>query len=88
MPTFLELDFAAGVLYFADSGSDCIRKIRLRDGEVTTVAGTGYAGFAEDGTVTVDAALNNPAGLAVTSQGLCFVDAAIAGFGCSVTMER
>jgi hypothetical protein len=60
-------------LFFSDQGNHCIRKIRLEDGEITTIVGTGEAGFSEDGTNGADAAIDTPWGLAVT-EGLCFAE--------------
>ena len=80
-PTFIGLD-ADGLrnlwpsyLFFSDTGNHCIRKIRLHDGEITTVVGTGQASFSEDGTAGVNAAIHTPMGLAMTPQGLCFAEA-------------
>lgn len=38
-----------GVLYIADSWNHCIRKIDTKTGTITTIAGTGEAGFSGDG---------------------------------------
>jgi sugar lactone lactonase YvrE len=59
-------------LYIADQGNQRIRRIGA-DGIITTVAGTGEAGFsAEDGKPD-QAKLNNPAGLAIDTAGNLYV---------------
>lgn len=63
-----------GVIYVADSNNDRIREIR--DGIITTVAGTGQTGFSGDGGPATSARLNFPTGLSVDSAGnLYFADA-------------
>lgn len=76
-PSFLELDpdVTGGSLFFSDGGNHCIRRLRLRDGEITTVVGTGKGGFSKDGTLASECMIDSPAGLAITSSGLCFADA-------------
>ncbi len=63
------LGIAAGVLYLADSGNDRIRAIRLDDGTIETVAGTGLRGFGGDGGPALEAALNFPQDVAATPDG-------------------
>ncbi len=60
--------------FFSDKGNHCIRKIGLQDGKITTVVGTGQAGFSKDGATGVSAAIDTPAGLALTRQGLHFAE--------------
>jgi len=62
---------ASGVVYVADSGNHRIRKISA-DGEVTTLAGSGSPGFANDTTGTL-ASFNNPSGIAVDASGVVYV---------------
>ncbi|MFD5268983.1 RICIN domain-containing protein [Streptomyces sp. NPDC058335] len=54
----------AGGLYIADGGNHRVRKVAA-DGKITTVAGTGAAGFGGDGGPAASAQLYNPFGLAV-----------------------
>ncbi|MDB5187287.1 MAG: hypothetical protein JWM07_759 [Candidatus Saccharibacteria bacterium] len=68
-PTYITID-ASGVLYVSDKGNHKIRKITPA-GVVTTLAGSGVAGFA-DGTGAA-AQFNNPAGIAVDSSGNVYV---------------
>jgi hypothetical protein len=61
-PTALAVD-SAGVLYVADTGNHRVRKIA--NGVITTVSGTGVAGFSCDNCLASSAQLNTPTGLAV-----------------------
>jgi uncharacterized repeat protein (TIGR01451 family) len=61
-----------GNLYIDEIGNNCIRKV-APNGIITTVAGTGTAGFSGDGGLAIDAMLNAPAGVAVDSQGNIFI---------------
>ncbi len=58
--------------YVADRGGNTIRKIWMENGTVTTLAGTGEAGFA-DGT-SGTAKFNNPMGLALNGTTLFVAD--------------
>ncbi|HLK62175.1 MAG TPA: IPT/TIG domain-containing protein [Bryobacteraceae bacterium] len=62
----------AGNLYIADTGNHKIRRIDTR-GIITTVAGTGTAGFSGDGGTATSAQLNNPTGVAVDSSGNLYI---------------
>lgn len=59
-------------LYIADTFNHRVRKM-APDGTITTVAGTGTAGFAGDGGAATAAPLNHPLGLAVDSHGSLFI---------------
>jgi len=48
----------AGDLYIADSWNHCVRKIDGKTGTITTIAGTGKAGFAGDGGPATKAQFN------------------------------
>jgi sugar lactone lactonase YvrE len=63
---------AAGDLFIADSGNNRIRKVTPA-GIVTTVVGTGTAGFTGDGGPATAAELNGPVGLAFDAVGDLFI---------------
>jgi uncharacterized protein (TIGR03437 family) len=67
-PATLTLD-AAGDLYFADRNNHRIRKITLNTSIITTVAGTGIAGFNGDGTAPTGVNLNLPTSVAFDAAG-------------------
>jgi sugar lactone lactonase YvrE len=48
----------AGDIYIADSWNHCVRKIEKASGTITTIAGTGQAGFAGDGGLATAAMFN------------------------------
>jgi len=56
-------------IYIADSGNNVIRKIDSITGIVTTVAGTGVAGYSGDGGNALQATLNTPYGMASNGSG-------------------
>jgi DNA-binding CsgD family transcriptional regulator/sugar lactone lactonase YvrE len=63
MPQGLAVD-SAGNVYIADTLNHRVRRVSA-DGTITTVAGTGEAGYAGDGKPGRDAKLNLPTGLAI-----------------------
>lgn len=72
-PIDLVID-SKGDILFSDSGNNRIRKISTT-GIITTIAGTGAAGFGGDGGVATSAKLNRPYGLNLDSSGdLYFAD--------------
>ncbi|MET9953861.1 RICIN domain-containing protein [Streptomyces sp. NPDC006339] len=62
----------AGALYIADASNHRVRKISA-DGIISTVAGTGAAGFGGDGGQATSARLNRPQGLALDSTGALYI---------------
>jgi trimeric autotransporter adhesin len=58
----------SGNLYIADHNHHRIRKIDA-DGNISTIAGTGQAGFSGDGGAATKAQVNDPAGVAVDALG-------------------
>ncbi|MCX5806839.1 MAG: SMP-30/gluconolactonase/LRE family protein [Proteobacteria bacterium] len=60
---------SANNIYIADTGNHCIRKVSAETGTITTVAGTGWAGYYGDGLFAWWARLDSPAGVYVNSTG-------------------
>src|SRR3990172_8728793 len=54
---------AAGNIYIADRGNHVIRKVTVSTGIITTVAGTGTAGYGGNGGEATSANLSSPAGV-------------------------
>ena len=68
---------ANGDIYIADTGNNRVRRVDARTHTITTIAGTGVAGFAGDGAPAVAADLYGPIGLAIdSSQNLYIADTA------------
>jgi len=65
-PSALAID-SSGNIYVADSGNNAIRKIS--GGQVTTIAGSGTAGFSDTGS----GQFNNPMGIVIDAQGNIYV---------------
>jgi sugar lactone lactonase YvrE len=70
-PNELAID-KKGNLYVTDSYNNRIRKIDLNKGTITTVAGTGDAGYSGNGSKAIDASLNGPTGIAIDTAGNIF----------------
>jgi trimeric autotransporter adhesin len=60
-------------LYIADSWSHRIRKVDRLTGIITTIAGTGIAGYSGDGMPATSAQLNDPIGLAFDLHGNLYI---------------
>ena len=60
---------AAGDIFIADCLENRVREIHAGTGIITTVAGTGTAGYNGDDMPAIDAELNSPTGLAVNQAG-------------------
>ncbi|MFN0085449.1 MAG: Ig-like domain-containing protein [Blastocatellia bacterium] len=65
-----------GNLYIADYLNHRVRKVTLNDGKISTVAGTGIAGFSGDGGPATLAALSLPSDVAFDSAGDLYIAAA------------
>jgi len=63
---------ASGNLYIADYFNHAVRKVNTA-GIITTVAGTGTAGYNGDGINATSAQLNGPAGVAVDAAGNLYI---------------
>lgn len=70
-PSNLALD-AVGNLYFSDTANNRVRQISP-SGAITTVAGTGTAGFGGDSGAATLAGLDGPTGLAVDGDGNLYI---------------
>ncbi len=64
---------AAGNLYIADTHNQRLRMVNAATGLISTVAGTGVAGFAGDGALAVGAQLALPHGVSVDGAGNVYV---------------
>ncbi len=71
-PTCVRVD-GAGNLYIADSGNHRIRRVDATTGLISTVAGTGTAGFSGDDGDAVSAELNRPSYLALDGTGGVYI---------------
>ena len=63
----------SGNLFIADAGNHRIRRVDNSTGIITTVAGTGIAGFSGDGGLATSARLSSPRGVALDSSGNLFI---------------
>ena len=70
-PSAVSVD-GKGDVYIADTENNMVREV-TPNGIIRTVAGTGRPGYSGDGGPAVDAALDNPSGLAVNAQGDLFI---------------
>ena len=64
---------AAGNIYIADSRNHRIRKVDAATGVISTIAGTGAAGFSGDGGPAAAARLQFPRGVAVDGAGNVYI---------------
>jgi len=63
---------ASGNVYIADTVNNVVREISTK-GAISTIAGTGTAGFAGDGGAATSALLSSPQGVAVDASGNVYV---------------
>jgi sugar lactone lactonase YvrE len=70
-PAGLAVD-GSGNVFFSDNGDNRVRRVNA-GGIISTVAGTGAAGFGGDGGPATAALLNHPAGLALDSMGNLYI---------------
>lgn len=71
-PTAVAID-EQGTLFIADQMNHRVRRVDGRTGIITTLAGTGLARFSGDGGPADQAALNEPAALALDGRGRLFI---------------
>ena len=67
-PYGIALD-ANGNLYIADYLDNRVRKVVLATGVITTIAGTGVAGFSGDGSAAISAQINGPGSVVADTLG-------------------
>jgi trimeric autotransporter adhesin len=63
----------SGNIFIADTQAQRIRRVDASSGIISTVAGTGTAGFNGDGLAAINAQLNFPVGVAVDASGNLFI---------------
>lgn len=71
-PFHCDLD-AHGNLFVAESGNHCIRKVNLKTGVISTVAGTGQKGYTGDGGPATQATFNEPYAVLVSPEGDLYI---------------
>lgn len=71
LPTAIKVD-ASGAIYVSDAANHRIRKISPT-GTITTIAGSGVAGFTGDGAAATTARLSGPRGVFVDHDGNVFI---------------
>lgn len=71
-PFHCDLD-TGGNLYIADAFNHCIRKIDLKSGIITTVAGCGKKGYSGNGGPATKAMMNEPYAVAVDANGDLYI---------------
>ena len=64
---------SAGNLYIGDYSNNRVRKVNAATGTITTVAGTGTAGYSGDGGPATSAELNGPEVVALDSVGNLYI---------------
>ena len=63
----------AGRLVLSDTFNHCIRRVDLATGVITTIAGTGHAGFRGDGGPAGAAQFNEPYGVVIDRAGTIYI---------------
>ena len=71
-PTGVAVD-SSGNLYIADTGNNRVREVAAATGVITTIAGTGTAGYSGDNGAAVSATLNKPSAVVEGSTGNLYV---------------
>ena len=64
---------SSGNLYISDTSNQCVRKVDMSTGNISTIAGTGSAGHTGDGGPASDARLRGPTALALDSTGNVYI---------------
>ena len=73
MPHEIQFD-ARGHMYIAERDSHVVRKVEAGSGTISTLAGTGVAGFSGDGGPATQAQLRQPHSIVVVGDGLLICD--------------
>jgi DNA-binding beta-propeller fold protein YncE len=60
-------------VYIADAANNAIRKITASTGKISTLAGSGTAGYSGDGGPATSAKLSGPWGVAVDAAGNVYI---------------
>ncbi len=69
-----EIRFAAnGDMYFVEMRNNIVRKVDAASGTISTVAGTGEAGYSGDGGPAVEAQLHDPHSIELDPQGSLYI---------------
>lgn len=71
-PFHCELD-GKGTLYIAEAENHCIRKVDLKTGVISTVAGSGAKGYAGDKAEATKASLNEPYAVVIDGNGDLYI---------------
>lgn len=71
-PFHCELD-GKGTLYIAEAGNHCIRKLDLKTGIITTIAGTGKKGYTGDGGPATKATFNEPYAVVIDAENNLYI---------------
>jgi sugar lactone lactonase YvrE len=64
---------SSGNLYISDTGNNQVRRVDAKTGTITTIVGTGIAGYSGDNGPASSAQISNPAGLAMDSAGNLYI---------------
>ncbi len=63
----------SGNIYIADTYNQRIRKVTLSTGRISTIAGTGTAGYSGDGASATSAKINNPNAVCLDTNGNIYI---------------
>jgi streptogramin lyase len=72
LPHELRFD-RSGALYIADMANHAVRRVDLKTGRISTVAGTGQAGYSGDGGPAADARLRQPHSIQFSPEGDLYI---------------
>ncbi|HND33036.1 MAG TPA: hypothetical protein PLA94_23725, partial [Myxococcota bacterium] len=68
-----QVEWFDGAVYIADTYNHAIRRLDPVTGALSTVAGTGMAGYSGDGGPAIDAQLHSPYGLGFAADGTLYI---------------